>query len=288
MRARSARRPKIDGRDGSGRQSRRADEHAAIPLARVGRPADSVEKVYRAVKSLAMHYRFQPGARINEVDLARRLKVSRTPIREALNRLVQDGFLRFVPNRGFFARDLTPELVRDLYELRAAIEVAAVRLACARASDEGIAKVAAAWHAAAGRGATVELDRMAAADEAFHRGIARLSENEQIVSALDALNAQIKLLRRVDQESDERRRKTYGEHEQILTCLAKRDAARAADIMERHVVFSREHALAVTKELIARIFLSADGPPLSSSATAAKVRSKGTSTPRRPSKAGTR
>jgi DNA-binding GntR family transcriptional regulator len=60
-----------------------------------------VEKVYEKVKGLAIDYHFRPGERVNEVELAAQLGVSRTPVREALNRLAKDGFMNVVPNRGF-------------------------------------------------------------------------------------------------------------------------------------------------------------------------------------------
>jgi DNA-binding GntR family transcriptional regulator len=246
---------------------------------RTQRPADSVERVYKAVKELAVQYSFPPGTRVNEVDLARRLGVSRTPIREALNRLVRDGFMRFVPNRGFFTRELTPDLVRDLYELRAAIEVAAVKLACQRGSDEDIARLRATWEQAVARFASRRLDRMAEADEAFHMGIARLSGNRELITALEGLNSQIRFFRRVDQESRSRRDDTYREHSEILACLAARDARRAATVMETHVVFSQEHALAVTKEVVARIYVT--GPRTSRGRVSSATGSTAPSTARR-------
>lgn len=224
----------------------------ALP-ASFARPADSVDRVYRAVTQRAVNWRFAPGERINEVALAHELGVSRTPVREALNRMARDGFVRFVPNRGFLARDLTPELVRDLYELRAAIEVASVRLACTRASDEAIAKLSAAWSTATENASARRLDRLTAADEAFHRGIARLSGNEQLLATLERVNAQIRFFRRVDQEAPERRDRTYSEHRDVLACLARRDPQGAGDLIERHIVLSRERALAVTEQVVARI-----------------------------------
>ena len=217
------------------------------------RAADSVERVYRAVTQRAVNWRFAPGERINEVALASELGVSRTPVREALNRLARDGFVRFVPNRGFLARDLTPELVRDLYELRAAIEVAAIRLACVRASDDAIARLADTWSAATENPSARRLDRLTSADESFHRGIARLSDNRQLIATLERVNAQIRFFRRVDQEAPERRDRTYREHADVLDCLARRDARRAGDLIERHIVLSRERALAVTQQVVARI-----------------------------------
>jgi DNA-binding GntR family transcriptional regulator len=229
------------------------DERASARTIAPGRPADSVDRVYKAVTRLAVHWHFPPGERINEVSLAQRLGVSRTPVREALNRLARDGFVHFVPNRGFRARDLTPELVRDLYELRAAIEVAAVRLACTRASDEAIRKLAGAWNGAIEQASSRRLDRLTAADEAFHRGIARLSGNQQLVATLERVDSQIRFFRRVDQETPERRDRTYREHADVLDALARRDAKRAGELIERHIVLSRERALVVTEQVIARI-----------------------------------
>jgi DNA-binding GntR family transcriptional regulator len=230
-----------------------ASPHARSPRLASARPADSVERVYRAVTERAVNWRFAPGVRINEVALAIELGVSRTPVREALNRLARDGFVRFVPNRGFLARDLDVQLVRDLYELRAAIEVAAVRLACARASDAAIGKLARAWDAATVNASARRIDRLTSADEAFHRGIALLSGNGQLLSTLERVNAQIRFFRRVDQELPDRRERTYGEHAGVLACLARRDARRAGELVERHIVLSRERALAVTERVVARI-----------------------------------
>jgi DNA-binding GntR family transcriptional regulator len=237
------------------RASRTPSPPQAAPVgnAASARSADSVDRVYREATQRAVNWRFAPGERINEVALARELGVSRTPVREALNRLARDGFVRFVPNRGFLARDLSPELVRDLYELRAAIEVAAVRLACARAADEAIAKLARAWNSATENASARRIDRLTTADEVFHRGIARLSGNEQLVATLERVNAQIRYFRHVDQETPERLDRTHREHAGVLDFLTRRDARRAGELMERHIVLSRERALSVTEQVIARI-----------------------------------
>ena len=63
-----------------------------------------VDRVYEQLKAMAVSYEFKPGERLNEGELAKRLGVSRTPLREALNRLNTEGFLRFTPGKGFFCR----------------------------------------------------------------------------------------------------------------------------------------------------------------------------------------
>ena len=230
-----------------------------------GRAADSVDKVYDALKDLAVDYRFRPGERVNEVELAARLGVSRTPIREALNRLVRDGFMSFVPNRGFYARDITPKGVQDLYELRAAVERAAFKLACERGTDEEILATAAIWQDNSKFHEATDWARVAEADEAFHLNIVKLSGNEQMVSSVEAINSLIRFFRRIDLETQRRRAGLYGEHDGIIECLKRRDAKKGCELIEQHITLSSAHAIDVTKEGLARIFF---GRPESSPMTA--------------------
>src|ERR1700730_8652435 len=97
-----------------------------------------VDRVYEQLKAMAVSFEFKPGARLNEGAIASQLGVSRTALREALNRLNTEGFLRFTPGKGFFCRELDAHEIFDLYELRKSIEVASIRLAIKRAKDEDI------------------------------------------------------------------------------------------------------------------------------------------------------
>ena len=103
------------------------------------------ESLYLIVKDMAILFKFKPGERINEVDLAQRLGASRTPLREALNRLVAEGFLVLKQGRGFFCRDLKPREMFELYQFRAVLEVAAVRLACEQATEQEVADLTSSW-----------------------------------------------------------------------------------------------------------------------------------------------
>src|SRR5271165_5970944 len=98
-------------------------------------------RIYNELRSMAISFEFRPGERLNEVILAKQLGVSRTPLREALNRLTSEGFLTFTVNQGFFRKPLDVKEIFDLYELRQQIEVAAVRLALERATDEQFAEI---------------------------------------------------------------------------------------------------------------------------------------------------
>ena len=85
---------------------------------------------------MAMTFHFLPGERLNEAILAKELGVSRTPLREALNRLATEGFLTFSANNGFFRKSLDVKEIFDLYEFRMYLELSAVKLAVERATDE--------------------------------------------------------------------------------------------------------------------------------------------------------
>ena len=94
-----------------------------------------VDRVYEELKHRAITYA-KPGSRSNEGEMARSLGVSRTPLREALNRLTVAGFLSVSPSQGFFRKRLDPAEIFDLCEMCQAVEVASVRLAALRATSE--------------------------------------------------------------------------------------------------------------------------------------------------------
>ena len=229
-----------------------------VVVKKKSRSADSVEKVYEKVKLLAIDYHFRPGERVNEVELAGQLGVSRTPVREALNRLSKDGFMSFVPNRGFYARDITPEGVRELYEVRMVIEQATFRFACQRASDEEIAATTAIWEEVSQKQQDVseisDWSTIAQADERFHMEIAHISKNSQLYDMLDSLDSLIRFFRRIDLETPSRRNNAYLEHVEIISALRQRDVQKGMSLIERHVSLSSEHAVEGTKEGLARIY----------------------------------
>ncbi|RWQ63341.1 GntR family transcriptional regulator [Mesorhizobium sp.] len=240
--------PRNDVNDGVKVQTRAKERE------RIVRAADSVDRVYAAIKEFAIDYRFRPGEKINEVELATELGVSRTPVRAALNRLQRDGFVASVPNKGFYARELTPEAVRDLYELRAAIERAAFGLACERATDTEIQATVDAWTKHSSLKGEGSWAKVAVADESFHMALTQLSKNAQMVNALEGLCSRIRFFRRIDLESMPRRSHSYQEHEAIIDALRRRDAAGGAALVEKHITLSSAHAMEVAARGLARIF----------------------------------
>lgn len=223
--------------------------------ARPGRRADSVVRAYDAVKTMAIHYTLKPGEPVREPELARSLKVSRTPIREALNRLVVEGLLTFVPNRGFFCRRISHEDVRALYEARMILEKGAIPLVLQRASDAEIDAACRVWQVAAARAKSLSSDQLAEADEAFHRAVAALARNPEILRALDHIGSRIRFFRKIANENPVLRKAGFREHALLIEALRRRDCNRAVRHLGEHLGVSSEAAVAITKEGLARIYL---------------------------------
>lgn len=203
------------------------------PARAAKRSALTTNDLYRKLKEIAVLYRIRPGEHVNEIELARSFGVSRTPLREALNRLVAERLLTFQPNRGFCVRKLERREIFDLYELRRHLEVAAARLAIERASDAEIAGLRAFWDEVVERAADTGTDALLELDEAFHVRLVGLSGNAEMVHALDLVNARIHFVRWVDMEN--RRSETYDEHRAIVDALAQRDEARCVRELDAHI-----------------------------------------------------
>ena len=213
--------------------------------------------IYRQVRDMAISFRFPPGQRINEGDLARRLKVSRTPVREAMQKLVSENLLVWKRSFGFYCRRLDAREIVDLYQLRQAIEGLAVRLACERASDQELADLDRSLEAleAMGHGQVSFLGGQLS----FHERIAALSGNREILRMLENINARIYFVRWIAMEH--RWQRSDDEHRRIVAAMRARDPETAARIIVAHLDKRPEEIQALVREGYARIY-TAEYPPV--------------------------
>ena len=211
------------------------------------------ESLYLAVKDMAILFKFKPGERINEVALARRLGASRTPLREALNRLVAEEFLVLKQDRGFFCRDLKPREMFELYQFRAVLEAAAVRLACEQATEQEVAGLARFLDETGPEEGGRSSEELVALDEYFHEKIMALSRNMEMCRTLKNINARIRYFRWVDMDS--KREQTQHEHRAIIQALMARDVDLAAQHMNVHIARRLDQITAAIKESYSRIYL---------------------------------
>ncbi|MHA1190212.1 MAG: GntR family transcriptional regulator [Alphaproteobacteria bacterium] len=211
-----------------------------------------VENLHQCIKDMAVGFHFKPGERINEVTLARELNVSRTPLREALNRLVAEQFFIFRPGHGFYCRELDARSIFELYEARAIVENAGVRQACTRASADDIKDLRAGPLATSQNYAGKTIGGAVADDEAFHIAIVQLAGNSELVRLLRNINERIRFIRWIDMAA--RVRTTKKEHDQIVTAMENRDADGALERMDAHISKRMDQIVAAVREGYSTIY----------------------------------
>jgi len=217
-------------------------------------PAAPPGHVYDRIKAMATTFRLRPGERVNELELARQLGVSRTPVREALNRIAAEGFLVATPNRGYTVRPLDAQQLMDLYEYRATVELGVVRLVCARASDQALAELARSVEDSRDE---VDHDaqalRLLSRDEAFHEHLASLAGNPEFLRSVRSLNERIRFPRWIDLKA--RRNKTCNDHADLVRALQSRDAAVVQALMSQHIDKHLDHVIELTRAGYAEIYM---------------------------------
>lgn len=221
------------------------------PISRVRRERGS--GVLNTLRQMAISYQLKPGERLSEIELAQRLGVSRTPVREALNRLVTDGFLQ-PSTRGFVRRPLDVQESLDLYEARAAVERECLRLAILRATDEQIAEAGAYLRQSMKAPAGTPVEQLVEFDEGFHLRIAQMAGNAELLRMLTSLNERIRFIRWLNMENVGRK-STQQQHQAILRAISERDAAAGEKQLSEHIGLRREQVVDAITRGLARIYL---------------------------------
>ncbi|MGF6232369.1 DNA-binding GntR family transcriptional regulator [Inquilinus ginsengisoli] len=200
-------------------------------------------QAYLALKQAisAMDLYDHPGEiRLDERQLCRDLGVSRTPIREALTVLEQEGFVLTLPRRGIFVRRRTRRQIVEMVQVWAALESMAARLAAARATDAEIAALRGLFEGFAGRPAA-EIEGYSDANIAFHQAIVRLGGNRLIIARTADLFLQIDAIRRRTIREADRADRSIQDHLRIIEALERRDADLAARLDRDHTLGLAEH-----------------------------------------------
>ena len=248
---------------------RKAEAREPVP-----RAADSAEQIYERVKTMAMTFEIRPGGRVNEVEIAKSLNVSRTPLREALNRLMVEGFLTRAPNRGFIGRPLDAKQVFDLYELRRALEASVAGIACERASDEELRELERFVKASKDRPEDTNASSLLALDEQFHERVAALTRNEEMLRAVKSINARIHFFRWIDMQNG-RRRHTQQEHLRIVKALKARDAAAVTSLITEHISGRLDRIVEVIRMGFAEIYMRDQNPDTQNAIPAHAIKRSG-------------
>ncbi|KXU31516.1 hypothetical protein A0J57_17155 [Sphingobium sp. 22B] len=222
-----------------------------------GMGESAVTRTYAQLLDLVLSFEIKPGERINESELSRQLGVSRTPLREALNRLVTEGILTSRPAKGFFRRPITAEEIFQLYQVRSVLEFAGIKLAIERVTDAEIDAFE-AFMAESRKAADASASTQLALDETFHERLLGLSGNQEMVNILRGVNRKIRSVRWIDLTRGGRAA-TQDEHGAILSALRNRDLAACSGILEAHISRRFDQIDSAIREVYGRIYA---GPPM--------------------------
>ena len=186
-----------------------------------------------------------PGQKLHHQQLSERLGVSRTPVREALTRLVQEGYVSFLPNRGFTCKEIRMQEAEELYELREALEAFAVEKAIATLTENALTQLREKINAY-GRDVQHRFTRERLVyDQDVHLQIAKLTGNETLRNTLSHVFERIVLKRRTDGLYDPARGiDAHHEHLRLLDAMEQRDAAAAVAILRNHIQAGKKNVMA--------------------------------------------
>lgn len=182
------------------------------------------------------------GAKLNEVDVALRLGVSRGPVREAFRALEESGLVRFEKNRGVFVRQVSLEEADEIFELRALLDEYAGRRAARNATAADVAalqKLVDGMESAAGRG---EVDEYFSLNLEFHERIIELAGNAKLARLYRRLVNELHLYRRASLGAAGNLPVSVAEHRAIIDRIAAHQPAAAGRLLHDHVLHSRERA----------------------------------------------
>jgi DNA-binding GntR family transcriptional regulator len=205
-------------------------------------------RVYNEIKNLILCNEIMPGQKLHHQQLSERLGVSRTPIREALTRLVQEGYVSFLPNRGFTCKEIRMQEAEELYELREALEAFAVEKAIATLSEKALRQLRDRV-TAYGRDVQNRFTRdRLVYDQDVHLQIAQLTGNETLRNTLSYVFERIVLKRRTDGLYDPARGvAAHQEHLRLLEAMVRRDAPTAVAILRNHIQAGKKNVMADIK-----------------------------------------
>ena len=191
--------------------------------------------VFNTLRQAILKGELKPGERLLEIALAERLGVSRTPVREAMRKLEQEGLVVMIPRRGAQVANITEKDLNDVLEVRIALENVAIEKACTRMSEEDMGRL---WLAAKEFEHTMaegNLVRLAEADVVFHEIIYRASDNKRLNQVLNNLREQIYRYRVEYLKEEETRNVLVKEHEELTKAIRQRDVKKAQEISFRHI-----------------------------------------------------
>lgn len=191
--------------------------------------------VFNTLRQAILRGELKPGERLMEIQLANKLGVSRTPIREAIHKLELEGLVLMIPRKGAEVADISEKSLRDVLEVRKALEELAVTLTCDKITKAQIAELKTAAEEFRKTLKSGDITQIAEADVRFHDIIYLATDNQKLNQLLYNLREQMYRYRIEYLKRPEVYPKLLAEHEEIIRRIEKKEKEQAVDIVCKHI-----------------------------------------------------
>ncbi|MFH0795517.1 MAG: GntR family transcriptional regulator [Candidatus Omnitrophota bacterium] len=208
---------------------------------KINRPNLS-DEVYHALARRIIKQRLRAGTRLVENEMAEDFGISRIPIREALNRLAQDGLIELTPRKGARVKQLKIQDVEEVYDLRRILESFAIEKAATSIKKEELSQIKRLLKKSEGP-SKKRLEYFLDSDLRLHSLFINCCNNGRLIKILKNLHNFINSFRILDAQYEERIRQAHQEHKDIVKALVEKDARRAKSLIEEHIENAKRHIL---------------------------------------------
>jgi len=205
-------------------------------------------RAYLEIKALILRNEIMPGQKLHHQELSERLGVSRTPVREALTRLVQEGYASLLPNRGFICKEIGMQEAEELYELREALEAFAVEKAVGRLDGSAVERLQKKMELYGNDTQKRFTRERLIYDQNIHLEIAAIASNETLKRTLGQVFERIIFKRKTDSLYDPARGViAHREHLRLLEAMHRRNVDEAVRIIRNHIQEGKTNVLSDLK-----------------------------------------
>ena len=204
--------------------------------------------VFKTLRRAILTGELKPGERLMEIHLANRLGVSRTPIREAIRKLELEGLVTMIPRRGAEVADITEKNLKDVLEVRRALEGLAIELACQRITEEKKQDLREKLSQVETAVSTKDSSAIASADVAFHNTIVEASDNDRLIQLVSNLGEQMYRYRLEYLKDTGSRQRLLREHQEIFAGIRNGDKKAVSAAICQHIDNQEEAILSGLRE----------------------------------------
>ena len=191
--------------------------------------------VFNTLRQAILRGELKPGERLMEIQLANKLGVSRTPIREAIRKLELEGLVLMIPRKGAEVAEITEKSLKDVLEIRRALEDLAVRLACEKITKEELKELKKAGDDFKKVLKSQDITEVAEADVRFHDVIYMATDNPKLIQLLNNFREQMYRFRVEYLKKAEVRPQLLAEHDEIIRYITEGNKEEASRVVTRHI-----------------------------------------------------